>query len=145
MADADVVSCCLHAFVLSICCRSSCGDGGIRIALQTQRQIQFPKIKIATISVRMVKQYLSKVLVTSGLVGLPLSAVLRVFRQGSLLQIPSWIGDGRFQAEDTIGDKDYLPHFYSERIILGNCVCLCFQNGNSRGTLIELPDRKYLT
>ena len=26
-------------FLCSICCRSNCGDGGIRITLQTQRQI----------------------------------------------------------------------------------------------------------
>ena len=37
--DADMVSCCIHAFVLSICRRSSCVDGGIRIKLQMQRQI----------------------------------------------------------------------------------------------------------
>ena len=39
MVDADVVSCCLHALVLSICRRSNCGDGGIGITLQMPRQI----------------------------------------------------------------------------------------------------------
>ena len=39
MVDADMVSCCLHALVLSICRRSNCGDVGIRITLQVQRQI----------------------------------------------------------------------------------------------------------
>ena len=43
MVDGDVVSSCLHALVLSICRRSNCGDGGIRITLQMQRQISFPK------------------------------------------------------------------------------------------------------
>ena len=37
MVDADLVSCCLHAFVLSVCCRSNCGDGEIKIPLQMQR------------------------------------------------------------------------------------------------------------
>ena len=33
MVDADMVSCCLHVFVLSICRRSNCGDGGNRITI----------------------------------------------------------------------------------------------------------------
>ena len=33
MVDADMVLCCLHALVLSICCRCNCGDRGIRITL----------------------------------------------------------------------------------------------------------------
>ena len=39
MVDADMVFCCLHALVLSICRRSNCGDWGMRITLQMQRQI----------------------------------------------------------------------------------------------------------
>ena len=34
IVDADMLSCRLHALVLSICCISNCVDGGIRITLQ---------------------------------------------------------------------------------------------------------------
>ena len=55
MVDADMVSCCLHAFVLSVCRRSNCGNGGIReLHYRCRGRSNVREIRIATISVRMV-------------------------------------------------------------------------------------------
>ena len=32
----------VYMFLCSVCCRFNCGDGGIRITLQMQRQMQVP-------------------------------------------------------------------------------------------------------
>ena len=52
MADADVVSCCLHAFVLSIFVADLI-VGMEELELQTQSRYDFRNFKIATISVKM--------------------------------------------------------------------------------------------
>ena len=35
------------------------------------------------------------------------------------------------------GQKDYLPNFYSRRILLGNCMSSCVRKRKSRGIYIE--------
>ena len=57
MADADVVSCCLHGFLCSICCRYlSLGMEELELHCRRRGRYNFPKIKIATMSVRMVNK-----------------------------------------------------------------------------------------
>ena len=54
MADADVVSCCLHSFVLSVFADLIVGMEELELHYRRRGRYNFRKINIATISVRMV-------------------------------------------------------------------------------------------
>ena len=54
MVDADMVSCCLHALVLSICRGSIVGIEELELHYRCRGRSDFRKIRIATSSVGMV-------------------------------------------------------------------------------------------